>query len=174
MSEQFQPSTLSDFQVFFLDESWAGILNKLNTPDIELKTETYTATATGGEKEKVLPILKPMKPKLVFSDFNAKVLGLIGNPASQSEPLIFRGSMDRDGTNVPIKITMQGDWFKLSGSELTTGGQETTLEVEGSLNLYSVEIDGKQSLYVDIINKVYKPDGTTDVWVDIRKNLGKS
>ncbi len=172
MSKQYLPTTLSDFQVFFLDESWGGVLNKLTPPDIELKTETFTGSATGGEKAKVLPILKELKPKLNFSDMNAKVFALIGNPEGKDEPLILRGSMDRDGVAFGVKITMQGDWFKASNGEMATGGQEANTEIEGSLDLYSIEIDGKQSLYVDIVNRVYKPDGETDVWENIRKNIG--
>lgn len=172
MSRQFSPTTLSDFQVFFLDESWGGVLNKLTLPDIELKTESFTASATGGEKDKVLPIMKALKPKLNFSDINAKILALVGNPTGKDEPLILRGSMDRDGVPVGVKITMQGDWFKASHGELASGGQEANTELEGSLDLYSIEIDGKASLYVDLINRVYKPDGVTDVWEKLRANIG--
>lgn len=171
MSKQFLPTTLSDFQVFFLDESWAGVLNKLTLPDVEFKTEAFTGSATGGEKEKVLPIVKALKPKLNFSDYNAKVLGLVGNPTGKDEPLIFRGSMDRDGTAVSVKITMQGDWFKSSTGEVASGGQEATTELEGSLDLYVIEIDGVEVLYLDIVNRIYKTNGV-DHWADIRSNIG--
>ncbi len=170
MSKQFLPTTLSDFQVFFLNESWAGVLNKLTPPDIEFKTETFTSSATGGEKEKVLPIIKSLKPKLNFSDYNSKVLGLVGNPEGRTEPLIFRGSIDRDGTAVGVKITMQGDWFKSSMGELASGGQEATVELEGSLDIYTVEIDGEETVHVDLTNRVYRTNGT-DHWEAIRKNI---
>lgn len=172
MNNQNLPSTLSDFQVFFMDGSWGGVINKVSTPDIEQKTETFTASATGGEKEKVLPVLKPMKAKLTVSDLNPKILGLIGNKLGREIPLVLRGSMDRDGEHVPVKLIMQGDWFKVSAGELATGGEEVTMEVECSLDMYSVFINNLPSLHVDIVNRIFRPDGITDVWADIRKNIG--
>ena len=171
MAKQNLPTTLSDFQAFFLDESWAGVLNKLTPPDIEFLTETFTGSATGGEKDKVLPLTKAMKPKLNFSDYNAKVLGLIGNPSGKEEPLIIRGSIDRDGAEIPVKLTMQGDWYKSSMGELTTNGHEAVLEVEGSLDFYKIEIDGDEVLELDIVNRVYKTNGV-DHWEQLRKNIG--
>ena len=173
MSKQFLPTTLSDFQVFFLDEGWAGVVNKLTLPDIEFKTETFTASATGGEKEKVLPILKALKPKVNFSDYSAKVLGLVGNPQGREEPLTFRGSIDRDGVAVGVKITMQGDWFKSSIGEVSSGGQEAMVELEGSLLAYKIEIDGKEVIDIDLRTRVYKTDGI-DHWEAIRKNIAQA
>lgn len=172
MSKQFLPTTLSDFQVFFLKEGWAGVVNKLTLPDIEFKTETFTSAATGGEKEKVLPILKALKPKINFSDYNAKVLGLVGNPKGKDEPLIFRGSIDRDGVAVGVKITMQGDWFKSSIGELATGGQEAKLELEGSLHAYKIEIDDAEVVDIDLMNRTYKTNGK-DHWADIRTQIAQ-
>lgn len=171
MARQFLPSTLEDFQAFFLNESWAGVLNKVTTPDIEFKTESFSASATGGEKEKVLKILKPMKPKLTFSDHSEKVIALVGNPAGKDEPLILRGSLDRDGQSVPVKLTMQGDWFKLAGGDLESGGQAATTEIEGSLDLYEINIGGVEVLHVDIINRIYRTDGV-DHWAELRGNIG--
>lgn len=172
MSKQLLPTTLSDFQVFFLNEGWAGVVNKLTLPDIEFKTETFTASATGGEKEKVLPILKSLKPKINFSDYSAKVLALVGDPDGKTKPLIFRGSIDRDGVAVGVKITMQGDWFKSSIGELTSGGQEAKLELEGSLNVYTIEIDGGEVVHVDLGNRIYRTDGK-DHFATLRSQIGK-
>ncbi len=171
MAKQFLPSTLEDINCFFRDESWAGVCNKVTLPDVEFKTEAFSASATGGEKEKMLKTLKAMKPKLVFSDINARIIGIVGNPQGKDEPFILRGSIDRDGVAVGIKVTMQGDWFKLGGGELTSGGQEATNEIEGSLDLYEIEIDGAEVLHVDIINKVYRTNGV-DHFAAIRANLG--
>lgn len=173
MSKQFLPTTLSDFQVFFLNESWAGVVNKLTLPDIEFKTETFTSTATGGEKEKVLPILKALKPKINFSDYNTKVLSLVGTSSTEVNALTFRGSIDRDGVAVGVKIEMEGDWFKSSIGELTAGGQEAKLELEGSLNVYTIEIDGTEAVHVDLKNRVYRTDGV-DHWATIRNQIAQS
>jgi P2 family phage contractile tail tube protein len=168
--KQFLPSTLSDFQCFFLDESWAGVLNKITPPDIEFKTETFTASGTGGEKDKVLPIVKALKPKLTFSDYHPKVFGLVGNPKGRENPLIMRGSFNRDGVEVAVKLTMQGDWFKQSMGELASGGQEATLELEGSIDMYVIQINGTEVVYLDIVNRIYRTNGV-DHWETLRKNL---
>lgn len=170
--KQNLPSTLSDFQCFFLDESWAGVMNKITLPDIEFKTETFTPSATGGERKKVLPTVKEMVAKLTVGDYNEKIIGMIGNPSGRDEQLTFMGDIDRDGENIGIKITMQGDWYKMAGGDKESGGQTIEMEVEGSLFFYSIEIDGQASLYIDLENRVYKPDGKTDVWEKIRKNIG--
>ncbi len=173
MAKQNLPSMLVDLMVFMLDESWGGVVNKLSVPDVEFKTESQTGSGTGGERERVLPIIKALKTKVNFSDYSAKVAGLIGDPSGKDEPLIFRGAIDRDGQIGSVKITMQGDWFKLAGGDMSTGGQEAMMEVEASLDIYTLEIDGAEVIHVDIPGKVYRLNGV-DKFEEIRKALGMS
>lgn len=171
MAKQNLPSMLVDIMVFMLDESWGGVVNKLTLPDVEFKTESQTGSGTGGERERMLPILKPLKSKVNFSDFSATIAGLVGNPDGKDEPLIFRGAIDRDGTIGAIKITFQGDWFKLAGGDMSAGGQEAMMEVEASLDIYTLEIDGDEVIHVDIPGKIYRLNGV-DQFESIRKALG--
>ena len=171
MAKQSLPSTLSDLNAFFANESWAGALNKVKLLDIELKTETFTAGGTGVERDKVLPILKALKTTMTWSDYSSKVLSMVGNPNAANEPIILRGSFNRDGTELGIKIKMQGDFFKQSFNEMATGGVEATTETDVSLSFYSVEIDGDEAIYVDADNRVFRTGGT-DHWEQIRSNLG--
>lgn len=171
MAQQNLPSMLVDFQLFFDDEAWGGVVNKLTPADIEFKTETQTGSATGGERDRVLPILKPLKPKLTVSDYHPKFLGLIGNPAAKEEPITTKGAIDRDGVTQAVEITMQGDWYKMSMGELSTGGQEANLDIEGTLDIYTIEIDGKEIIHIDIPGKIYRLNGV-DQFTKLRKAIG--
>ncbi len=171
MARQSLPSTLSDLNVFFANESWAGAANKVKMPDLELKTETFTAGGTGVERDKVLPILKALKTTITWQDYSARLLGMFGNPAAADEPIILRGSFNRDGEELPIKVKMQGDIFKQSFGDLEAGGSAAQNEMEVSLKFYEVEINGIEAIYVDADNRIFRTFGV-DHWRDLRRNIG--
>jgi P2 family phage contractile tail tube protein len=173
MSEQNLPSVLVDINVFFLDESWAGVVNAIELPDIEYKTEEQIGSGTGGELTRMLPILKSMKVKQTVSNFNPKLSALVGNPAGRDEPLIYRGAVDSDSVIQEYKVTIQADWFKRSRGKQEVGGVEVKSEMEGSVVVYTEELDGEEHLHIDIPGKICRVDGV-DRWADIRKALGKT
>ncbi|EIU5460386.1 TPA: phage major tail tube protein [Pseudomonas aeruginosa] len=165
------PSVLVDMNAFFQDQSFAGLCNALTLPKIVTKTMDAMMSGTAGEVERDLGRLEKMEAEVTISDYPDKVTDLIGSRASRDEVFTIRGAIDRDGVIKTVIVKMQGFWKSLEFNEWKPES-EATEKFGIAVEFFSFEVDGKERIYVDKLNNIFRVNGK-DRNKEIRQALGQ-
>ncbi|MDE1464783.1 phage major tail tube protein [Spartinivicinus poritis] len=164
------PSILTDMNAFFKDESFVGICNTITLPKVAYKTSDFTLAGVAGDIERSLHKLEKLEAEVTVSDYNAKVIDLLGQPESKQEEFRIRGSLDVNGEIKAIMVKLKGLWKSMEFNEFKPES-EATLKFAIVADVYEFEMDNNQLIYIDKKNYEVKINGV-DRTKAIREALG--
>ncbi|WP_372830510.1 phage major tail tube protein [Pontibacterium sp.] len=152
------PSVLEDTNIFFKDESWAGLANEATLPKIAVKMADQVLAGVAGTIERDLGKLEKMEAGVVVSDMSAKVIDLIGSQDSRDEVLTFRGAVNADDANRAVVVKMQGFWKEV---EFNAWKPEEMMSSKFAIALefFELSVDGVEVIYVDKLANIFRVNG---------------
>jgi P2 family phage contractile tail tube protein len=84
-------------------------------------------------------------------------------------PLVLKGNIRRDATDVPLVITVQGEIHELDDGTLEEG-KEVTRKVKIKVDRYTKTVNGIPEVVYDRLNDVMVIDGV-DLLAEYRQNV---
>ncbi|PMN73146.1 phage major tail tube protein [Enterovibrio norvegicus] len=153
------PSIINDINAFFKDESFAGLCNTVTLPKVVVKTTDMVLAGYAGDIERDLGKLEKLESEVTISAFDPKVIDLVGDRASRDEQFVIRGAVDADGQIKSVIIRMQGFWKSYEHGGDFKGEEEATLKFAIAVDVYGLEIDGKEVVFIDKPNNIFRVNG---------------
>ncbi|MFW1108924.1 hypothetical protein CGI16_23265 [Vibrio parahaemolyticus] len=153
------PSVLVDINAFFKDESFAGVCNTVTLPKIVTKTTDFVLAGVAGDIERDLGKLEKLESEVTISDYSSKVIDLVGNRESRDQQFVIRGAVDVDGTIKSVVVRMQGFWKSYEHGGDFKPEEEAALKFAIGVEVYELEIDGKEVVFIDKLNNVFRVNG---------------
>jgi len=168
------PVKLANATVYFENQELLGIAD-VELPKVEFDTETLKGLGIAGEIEVVNPAyIKPMNAKLKFNT-TTKAFAKLSQPKAH-EIEVYGATQFKDDATKEIKYGQVRAYLKATAKTTNTGkaevGKTMDAEIELTVYVYKLEIDGQLVLEVDPENFVLNIDGT-DYLKDVRTALGK-
>lgn len=152
------PTILVDVNAFFKDESFAGRCNTVTLPKVVTKTIDQTLAGVAGDIERDVGKLEKLECEVTISDYATKVIDLVGNRESRDEVFAVRGAIDVGGTIKTVVVRQQGFWKSLELNEFKPESEATT-KFAIAVEMFELEIDGKEVIYIDKLNNVFRVNG---------------
>ncbi|MGL5589075.1 MAG: phage major tail tube protein [Aeromonas veronii] len=165
------PHILSDMNVFLMDETFAGQMNKMTMPEFVLKVVDKVTSGTAGTIERSLGRLEKLESEVRIEAYHARVTGLVGSNKGREETLILRGALDVDGGHVPLIVRFNGLWKSMALGEWAPES-EVDIKCKVAIEHFELEIDGKEFIYIDKLTNVWRMNGV-DLTKEIRACLGQ-
>jgi len=169
-----KPVKLANATVYKDNTELVGIADA-ELPKVEFDAEALKGLGIAGEIEMPNPAsLKPMSCKLKFNTVTPAFASLT-SPTAHTVSIL--GSMqwhnpdDKTARYVQVRAFIIG-WPKSSSSGKTEAGKTMDAEIEFSVQVYKLEIDGTVYYEIDPENFKLMIDGK-DYLADVRANLGK-
>mgnify|MGYP000695028629 CR=1 FL=1 len=156
------PEKLINFRVYKGGNQYMGIAN-VDLPQLQFMTTSIKGAGISGEIDSVvMGHLQSMQAKLNFRTPTPENLTLAAPVAHE---LDFRGSMDyydnAEGKHkvVPLKVWIKGKPKTIPLGKLEPGATMDN-EIELEVLAVGVFIDGKESVYIDKLNYIFRVDDT--------------
>ena len=165
------PSVLVDYNCYFRDESYAGLINKMTLPKIAVKMVEKAMSGVAGSVERSLGRLEAMTADITIDAFHPRVMEMPGSNDSRNELFIVKGALDQDGAIADLVIRFSGFWKSVDFGELAPE-KETEVKSEIAVEHFEIEIDGRELVYVDKLTNTWRMNGK-DMTKDIRRALGQ-
>ena len=153
------PSVIVDTNAFFKDESFAGVCNTLTLPKVVVKTTDMVLAGYAGDIERDLGKLEKLESEVTVSEYNSKVIDLVGNRESRDEQFIVRGALDVDGAIKSVVVRQQGFWKSYEHGGDFKAEEEAALKFAIALEVYGLEIEGKEVVFIDKPNNIFRVNG---------------
>ncbi|KEQ11225.1 hypothetical protein GZ77_26570 [Endozoicomonas montiporae] len=153
------PSILVDYNAFLRDDSYAGLCNEVNLPTVAVKTIDQSLAGVGGDIERSIGKLEKMEAVVTITDYASKVMDLIGDRDSRDEVIMLRGHMDTDSGEITCIVRMQGFWKSLEFGDGWKPEAEATTKFTIAVDMFELELDGKQVLFIDKFNNDFIVNG---------------
>jgi len=169
-----KPVKLSNATVYFKNKELLGTADA-ELPKIEFDTEALKGLGIAGEIEVVNPAyIKPMNAKLKFNTITNNFVKLSAPKAHEIE--IYGALEDKDTETKDIKIRQVRAYFKASAKSANGGKIEVSKAMDSELELtvyvYKLEIDGQMLYEIDPENFILRIDGQ-DYLQEVKTALGK-
>lgn len=153
------PKVLKNFNVFVDGVGQAGIVNEIQLPKINVKTEEHRA---GGMD---LPVkldmgMEALEAILTFGELAVDMLKLFGLLDKPGVPITVRGAMQAQGSTevTPVVVAMAGGWSAIDMGTWKAGDPNTTTYTV-ALTYYKLTIGGTDIIEIDVLNMVRKING---------------
>lgn len=151
------PQVLKKFNLIVDGRGQAGVCETVKLPDLAIKTEELMA---GGLD---VPIsvdmgMETLEGGFTMHEWNPDLFRLFGVQDQAAVQLTFRGILKDDTNSVPVVVKMQGMYKTLNMGE-ATAGEVPKLEATLPLRFYSLEIGGRELIYIDVPNMVRRING---------------
>lgn len=165
------PRILKNFKVFVNGRGYAGLVEEIELPEINLKTEEYRAGGMDGVAEIDMG-MEAMTAKLTISDPTPELLRLVANANSNTARILCRGSFvrDSDSSRIPVSVELGGGFKKLSMGTWKAG-DVAKHEYECRINYYRLNVGGNDEIEIDVENMV-RMIGGVDQLAGIRADIG--
>lgn len=169
-----KPVKLANATVYYEGRELLGVADA-ELPKIEFDTEGLKGLGVAGEIEVVNPAyIKPMNAKLKFNTITDNFAKLSAPIAHEIE--IYGAIEDKDTETKNIIIRQVRAYFKASAKSISGGKIEASKpmdsEIELTIYVYKLEIDGVMVYEIDPENFVLRIDGV-DYLLDVKIALGK-
>lgn len=143
-----------------------GVSKSCELPKIEFLTVEKSGAMA---MEDVIPLLKSMSAKIVLNDYNPLAFTAASNLFGAGTLITCKGSTVRDGKAVPV-LAVIGGMVKVIESPFVEEGKEVEMTFEIAVSLYSLMIDNKPVLMIDVPNLVAVIGGV-DIYSDLRNHI---
>lgn len=169
-----KPVKLANATVYYQGQELLGVADA-ELPKIEFDSEALKGLGIAGEIEVVNPAyLKPMSAKLKFNTVTDNFAKLSAPVAHEIE--IYGALEDKDTETKDIKIRSVRAYLKAAPKSASDGKIDVSKtmdnEIELTVYVYKLEIDGKIVREIDPENFILRIDGT-DYLQEVRAALGK-
>lgn len=164
------PRVLQQFKLFVDGAGYAGVVDRVEPPHLTHNTEEYRAGAMPGPVQLDMG-LEAMTASFHFAEYNPDVIRLFGMYRLFDVPVTCRGAMRRQGEEsvTQLVLRMRGGWNEVDPGEMQAG-QRTQMQINMSCKYYQILVDGQEVAEVDVINMIYRMDGT-DFYAGVRAAL---
>lgn len=139
-----------------------GTVKQVTLPKVEAMRETITQG--GFERSVSTGCFKAMEAEITLSEYHKSALSAWGSNIA----IVIKGSITQKGKRFPIVAVFKGE------RDIDDGNWETSKEVERKIKVYcdfySLTINNKQQILIDVENMIAQIDGT-DYLENMRKHL---
>ncbi len=163
------PKILKNFNLFIDGRGYAGRVEEVNLPKLNIKTEEFRAGGMDSPAYIDMGIEK-LEGTFTLLEYDKDILkqfGLINGNVAQAT---LRGAMQNETTVSQIVVKMRGMYTEIDMGKFSAG-EKGTLQCTLACRYYSLEIDGEKLIEIDIDNMT-RIIGGEDKMVDMRKALG--
>jgi P2 family phage contractile tail tube protein len=166
------PEVINNFNVYDGDNNrLMGISDEVTLPNVESKTATVSGAGVLGDFD------VPVSGQFNAMEFDLPFRLLYGSIFSvfkmnTSKKLVLRGSeqimSDGEIKHESLRVSVKGRVKSLEPGKVK-GGESMGSSVKLSVFYLKITISGKEQLYIDVFNNIFRVDGI-DMLADIRKN----
>ena len=162
------PERISDVNVFVDGVGHLGVVEEVKLPEVKQKLESVNVG--GIERDVQTGILEKMEAEIALTEYSPVVYAAMAANMKKGLPVPFlcKSNIVQGGTKKGVIAAIAGD-ITVSDNSLK-GGEGAKRTVKVSVRQYTLEIDGKQSVMIDVDNLVAIIDGV-DVLEELRKNI---
>lgn len=149
------PRVLKNFNVYVDGFGWAGRMDTITLPALNLVTEDHRA----GGMDAPVGIemgMEKLTMSMVTADFDPTILAMLGR---KDVPITARGAVQRQGANVePLIINMRGGWTGLEFGQWALGSKvQNTMNAD--LDYLRIRQNDVEYCEIDVTNMVRRING---------------
>ena len=159
MSEFQLPRLFKGHNIFIEGYDLRGQIGDVERPKIALKMEEYRSGGMFGTA-KVVQGLEALEMTVTVSGYAAEVLRQFGGPID-SKVIRFVGAVEKDDETGFKKVEGQaaGRITEIDQGS-NSAGENGEIKFKIDLVRYSESLDGKENLYVDVLQTILRVNGT--------------
>lgn len=163
------PKILKNFNLFVDGNGYAGRAEEVSPPKLTIKTEELRAG--GMDAPAAIDMgMEKLEASFMLVEYDPAVIKQFGLVSGNAVSLTLRGALVDDTTTTPMVIRIQGMFNEMDFGKFKAG-DKSTLQCAIVCRYYSLEIDGKKIVEIDIDNMTRVIDGQ-DQLADVRAALG--
>lgn len=164
------PKMLKAFALYVDGVGYAGTIEEMELPTLEITTETHRAGGMDAPVEIDMG-MEPLVMSFTLAGYDAGVMAKVGTIGVNRYPLVARGSLREDGqTEVPVVVRMNGRIKKFEPGTWKAGDKSMP-KYECALSYYKYDQDGQTLVEIDVLNMKRIIDGVDEL-EQTRTNLG--
>jgi P2 family phage contractile tail tube protein len=163
------PKILKNFQLFVDGRGYAGRAEEVTPPKLTIKTEELRAGGMDAPAEIDMGMEK-IEAGFTLVEYDPELLKQFGVISGKAVQLTLRGALVDDTTATPMVIRVQGMFKEIDFGKFKAG-DKGTMQCSVACRYYSLEIDNKKLVEIDIDNMTRVIDGN-DQMADIRNAIG--
>jgi P2 family phage contractile tail tube protein len=161
--------------IYLNGESFMGRAEEVTCPDVAPKMIDHKALGLIGEIELPTTAIQKMSGKIKWNAIYPEVMKQTHNPF-QAVRLQIRANVDTyEGQTLvaqtPCVIRMTAT-PKKAGGLVFKPNDNVEREDEFNVTMYSMEIDGEEIIYADVLSNIWRVNGV-DILATFRQNLGQ-
>jgi len=163
------PKILKNFNLFIDGRGYAGKVEEVNLPKLNIKTEEFRA---GGMDSPVFVDMGVEKLESSFTllEYDKNVLKQFGLVSGNATQVTLRGAIQDDTTVSSVIVKLRGMYTEMDMGKISAG-EKGTLQCTLACRYYSLEIDGEKLIEIDIDNMT-RVIGGVDKMAEIRNAIG--
>ncbi len=164
-----KPKILKNFNLFADGRGYVGRAEEVNPPKLTIKTEELRA----GGMDAPIAIdmgMEKLEASFTLVEYDPEILKQFGVVTGNTVQLTLRGALVNDETTTPMVLKVQGMFTEIDMGKFSAG-EKGTMQCNVACRYYSLEIDGKTIIEIDIDNMTRVIDGV-DKLAEIRSTLG--
>jgi hypothetical protein len=151
------PKVIKNFNLFVDGVGYAGLVDSVSLPDIELTVEDHRAGGMDGS----IPLdlgMEPIEMSFELAEHSRRIFEQFGLQNQAAVALTFRSAMVDDDTVIPYVINARGMFTSASLGEVSNG-QKNPLSVTIKLRYFRLEQASVELWEIDVLNMIRKIAG---------------
>lgn len=162
------PQMMKDINIFVDGIGHLGTSEEIKLPVIKFKKESVNRG--GFEKDISVGTFEKLEAEVTISEYDPIVFAAMvaGTATGLGVNITVKGSILQNGKHISALATLQGDIEVDDGT--WKANEKVQRKIKMSVNLYAMEIDGKQGLLFDTENMIAIIDGV-DYLADLRSHI---
>jgi P2 family phage contractile tail tube protein len=165
------PRILKNMNATVNGKGTAGMLDEIELPEIEIKTDEHRAGGMDAPTEVDMGQAK-MNAKLKIADPDEDILSLVGIVPGNATRLIARGGYVRDHDNVTVAAVVElAGKFTKGSFETWKSGDKSGVSIEMAVDYYKLTIGGREIYEIDVLN-MKRIIGGVDQLAALRQAIG--
>jgi len=167
------PRRLKHFNVFHQGVSYFGDCEEIALPKVAVKLDDYAGAGMPGAVGIDTGQVENLEIEHTYGGLVFEIFKEFGITKIDGVLLRFAGSYQRDDTGEvdAVEITVRGRHAEMDPGK-AKAGDKTEFKVKSRLSYYKLTINGKDMIEIDLVNFIFKVDGT-DRLAEHRKAIQK-
>ncbi|WP_444885967.1 phage major tail tube protein [Microbulbifer sp. PSTR4-B] len=168
-----QGHVFKDMELFADGRGYAGLVEEFEPPTLKVVTEDFNGGGMAAPIGIDMGRVEKLEASWTLGGYHADTLVQWGKTGQQGTPLTLRAAAqsEADGSVVPVVIKMRG-LVRSYEAGTHKPGEINKQKYTAELRYYSVEIDGRQLIEIDVLNGKRVVDGV-DQTAEIRAAIGR-
>lgn len=151
------PRLLRKFAIFVDGVGYAGMAEEVELPKLKIKTEDFRSGGMDAPSEQDMGMEK-LEGTITVAEYNPAMMSKFGLLYANT-PITLRGAIQRQNEEaIPVIIKMTGG-FKELDKGTWKAGDKGSMKIGYSADLYSEEVDGQETLFIDVVNCIRRVGG---------------